>query len=326
MPMRRSALASRLAVIAGVCSAMASCSGGPPPEKEGFLTTGDGVRLYYRVVGNGAETIIAPLASIHATHLDPLARGRRLVLYDPRGRGRSGRVEPARVSLEHQLSDLEAVRAEVGADKVSLIGWSGLGMELFVYTLRHPDRVDRLVQLAPVPPRREPYAEQMMQDRDKRSDRELSAEIKRRLEAGEYKDRQAELCRDIARATNGSMFADPARAAEAPDLCQYEAEWPEYLWPYFDALLGSFGDFDWRARLAEVKTPRLVIHGAQDNIPLEGNREWVAGQVNARLLVVDNSGHWLLYEQPTLVLSAIDAFLSGVWPAGSEAIPAARQG
>jgi proline iminopeptidase len=290
--------------------------------REGFLATADGVRLYYRVVGDGAETVIAPLASLHSTRLDALAKNRRLVLYDPRGRGRSDRVEPARVSLDHQISDLEAVRAELGAGKVSLIGWSGMGMELFVYALRHPERVDRLVQLSPVPPRREPYSEQMIRDREERSDRQAAAEIRKRLDAGEYKDRQAELCRDIARATNRASFADPARASEVPDLCQYETEWPDHLWPYFDALLGSFGNFDWRTRLAEVKRPRLVIHGARDNIPVEGNREWVAAQESARLLVVENSGHWPHYEQPAAVLKAIDAFLRGEWPSGSEGVPA----
>jgi proline iminopeptidase len=311
-----------LAAAAGALTSVASCSSAPPGASEGFFTTADGARLYYRVLGDGAQTVIAPLASLHSTHLDPLAKGRRLVLYDPRGRGRSERVEPARVSLDHQISDLEAVRAQVGADRVSLIGWSGMGMELFVYALRHPDRVERLVQLAPVPPRREPYSEQMMRDRRERSDREAAAEINRRLDAGEYKDRHEELCRDIGRATNRASFADPARSSEVPDLCQYETEWPENLWPYFDALLGSFGEFDWRARLAEVKAPRLVIHGAQDNIPLEGNREWAAGRPEARLLVVEKSGHWPHYEQPAPVLRAIDAFLRGEWPSGSEAIPA----
>ncbi|MBA2457396.1 MAG: alpha/beta fold hydrolase [Gemmatimonadales bacterium] len=124
----------------------------------------------YRTVGSGAETVIVPLASMHGTSLDALARGRRLVLYDPRGRGRSDTVPPAKVSLDHNLRDLDAIRAEVGADRVALIGWSGLGMELFVYALRHPDRVTRLVQLAPVAPRWMPWSDSLMGDRARRMD------------------------------------------------------------------------------------------------------------------------------------------------------------
>ena len=44
--------------------------------------------------------------------------------------------------------------------------------------------------------------------------------------------------------------------------------------------------------MAAVTVPRLVIHGARDNTPLAGNREWVAGQANVRLLVIEGAGHW----------------------------------
>ena len=57
--------------------------------RETHVTTEDGVRIYCRTVGEGEQTLIVPLATYHADRFDPLARGRRLVLYDPRGRGRS---------------------------------------------------------------------------------------------------------------------------------------------------------------------------------------------------------------------------------------------
>lgn len=61
----------------------------------------------------------------------------------------------------------------------------------------------------------------------------------------------------------------------------------------------SIEGFDWTDSLARVaKVPRLVIHGARDNTPLAGNREWVAHQPNARLLVVEGAGHWPHYERP----------------------------
>lgn len=64
-----------------------------------------------------------------------------------------------------------------------------------------------------------------------------------------------------------------------------------------------------------------MIHGARDSIPLDGSREWVAGQPNARLLLVNGAGHWPHYEQPATTLGAIERFLAGEWPAGAEAIP-----
>jgi pimeloyl-ACP methyl ester carboxylesterase len=66
--------------------------------------------------------------------------------------------------------------------------------------------------------------------------------------------------------------------------------------------------------LGKVEIPRLVIHPLQDNIPLAGNEEWVREQPNARILTIDGSGHFPLYEQPEKTLRAIATFLDGEWP------------
>lgn len=280
------------------------------PASDRWLVTPDSVRLYYRVVGTGTETVIAPLALFHGTRLDPLARGRRLVLYDPRGRGRSDSVPPAKVSLDRNLSDLDEVRRAVGADRVALIGWSGLGMELFVYALRHPDRVTRLVQLAPVAPRWVPWSDSLMADRARRQDSAAAAALEARVERGDFRDDPAGHCRALASVNRSATFGDPSDASLAPDVCDYPNEWPERIGPYFGALLATIEGFDWTDSLDRVAhIPRLVVHGSRDNTPLAGNQEWVEGQPSARLLVVEGAGHWPHYENPDLVIPAIERFL-----------------
>ncbi len=110
----------------------------PLSVQEGYAITPDSVRLYYRVADDGEETVPAPFALFHGTALDSLARGRRIVTYDPRGRGRSDSVAPERVSLDLLLGDLETIRRTVGAERVAIIGWSGGGMEMFVYACETP--------------------------------------------------------------------------------------------------------------------------------------------------------------------------------------------
>src|ERR671926_1361680 len=63
--------------------------------REGYVRTSDGVRLFYKVVGEGQETLVAvhggpgnTLESI-LPDLAPLAKGRRVIYYDQRGNGRS---------------------------------------------------------------------------------------------------------------------------------------------------------------------------------------------------------------------------------------------
>ncbi|HJU74167.1 MAG TPA: alpha/beta hydrolase [Gemmatimonadaceae bacterium] len=288
------------------------------PVSEGYAVTPDSVRLWYRVVGSGPDVVIVPNALFHRERLDTLASAtRRIVLYDPRGRGRSDSIPPASASLEHNVADVEVIRQAVNADSVSLIGWSGMGMELFVYALRHPTRVRRLVQLAPVAPRWVPYSDSLGRSRAARTDSAAWAQLQARERAGEFANDQAGLCRARNLVTNPASFGDTSVARLAPDVCDSPNEWPNRIGAYFGALLGSMGQFDWRRDLPRVTIPRLVIHGERDNTPLAGNCEWVTGQPNARMFIVREAGHWPHYERPAATIPAIRAFLDGAWPEGT---------
>lgn len=284
------------------------------PVSEGEAVTPDGVRLYYRVAGAGDAVVIAPFALYHGRSLDRLARGRRIVTYDPRGRGRSAAVPTAKVSLDALLVDLDTVRRAVGAERAAIIGWSGAGMESFVYALRHPRRVTRLVQLAPVAPRFVPYGAQMMADRRARTDSAASAAHEDRVRSGAFAGRPAEQCRASNAVSVPPLLADPARASLIPDVCGSPNEHAEALGAYFGALFATIDGYDWRGSLRSVAIPRLVVHGARDNIPLAGSEEWVRGQPNARLVVIEGAGHFPAHERPEATLSAIAAFLAGGWP------------
>ena len=284
------------------------------PVSESYATTPDGIRIYYRVAGSGEETVIAPFALYHGTAFDALANGRRVVTYDPRGRGKSQAVPPERVSLDFLLSDLETVKRAVGAEKVALIGWSGGGMETFVYALRNPQAVTRLIQLAPVTARAEPYTEEMAADRERRTNQAAREALREKIEAGHYAGDPAARCRAEAAISVPPLLADPSLAALVPDVCDYPNEHAAALGEYFGALWPSISTFDWRASLGEVTVPRLVIYPLQDNITRVGVEEWVGDQKNARILYIDGSGHLPQHEQPQVTIEAIETFLTGSWP------------
>ena len=296
----------------------------PIPVSEQFATTSDSVRLYYRIAGESGPTVLAPFALFHGNSLDSLAPEFRVVTYDPRGRGQSDAVPPGKVSLNHLLLDFETVRQAVGAEQVSIIGWSGGGMESFVYTLRNPSRVTRLVQLAPVAPRFVPYGGLMIADRRARTDSAAAASFNARQRAGAFRTDTTALCRASDSVSAPPLFANPATRPATPDVCRYPNEYPARLGVYFGALFASIDGFDWRDSLSSVSVPRLVIHGARDNTPLAGNEEWVIGQPDARLLVIENAGHWPHYERPSETISAIRTFLRGGWPVRATALMAPK--
>ena len=68
--------------------------------RDGSLEVEPGITLHYAVQGDGPEVLLVPSAAWLARPLAPLARGRRLVCYDLRGRGRSSPVDdPARLGI-----------------------------------------------------------------------------------------------------------------------------------------------------------------------------------------------------------------------------------
>src|SRR5215217_1525272 len=141
-------------------TARAACQAQAPGE--GYITTADGVRLFYKVVGSGAETLVAvhggpgnTLESIRAD-LEPLAKNRRVIYYDQRGGGRSDVIrDKGKLSVEKHVADLEAVREHFKLGKMTLLGNSWGGMLISFYAVAHPDRVERMVLHNPGEPTRE---------------------------------------------------------------------------------------------------------------------------------------------------------------------------
>ena len=95
-----------------------------------------------RVVGAGADTVIAihggpgvDLESI-AGDFAPLAAQHTVIFYDQRGGGKSQIVaDPAQLTLDRHLADLEAVRAHFGIRKMTLVGHSWGGLLAVLYAL-----------------------------------------------------------------------------------------------------------------------------------------------------------------------------------------------
>lgn len=287
---------------------------------EGFVTVDDGTRIFYIEAGEGSPVLVAPVALyLEPLLLDDLARNRRVIMYDPRNRGRSDYAALESVSLDRQLADLEQLRAWFELESMDLLGWSGLGMEMAAYTLRHPDRVRRLIQIGAVPP----AASIMREAGDARGDqldRSAVEALDARADNGEFADAQQEYCRQRNALTDPTNFVDQSLASQVPDVCEHRNEWPDRLWPYFGALLSSFGDYDYREELAELSTPRLIIHGKEDGIPLAGANAWARDYASARLLIVSPAGHFPFLEQKDAVLPAIETFLGGSWPDDAQAV------
>jgi len=311
-------------VAAVLCTGVLSLAPAGASSSEGYVTVETGVRLHYQKLGSGKQVVVSPMGSWLAGPLAPLARANRtLILYDTRGRGRSDRVDPSKVSFANELSDLDAVRRHFELESMALMGWSHYGMMTAVYAIRHPERVSRLVQITPAGPRSEPYLAEGMQTMRSRVDGAAYEAVQQKRKAGEFEKDPASLCRALNSVIRPAFFGDPADVSKMTfDDCALENEWPEYQEKWWNALFSSMTPWDYRAEARSSKTPRLIVAGEKDFIPLAGTREWAAGNANARLLVIRGVGHHPFVERPQVFFDAVDHFLDGEWPSGAEAVPA----
>jgi pimeloyl-ACP methyl ester carboxylesterase len=290
----------------------------------GWIAGPDGVRLYYEKIGSGPRTIIVPGRLFLSRELAPLGRHHTVILYDMRNRGRSSRVEDGSlITIEKDVEDLEAVRRHFGAERFVPIGYSYLGLMVVLYAMEHPDRVERLVQLGPVPRKfgTEYPASLLHRDSVPVVDTVVVARLDSLERAGWPSRHPREFCEE-SRVLAVRLVGDPAKAKTLANPCAMPNEWPVNLQRHFEHHFAGVQRLDVpKEAVARVRVPVLTIHGTWDrNAPYAAGREWALTLPNARLITVERAAHQVVTDAPDVVLPAIDEFVSGRWPARAEKI------
>lgn len=304
-------------ILQAAAAAILAASSVPQAE---YVTTDDGVRLYYHVVGSGSPIVIVPGGLFLERDFARLGQGRTLVFYDMRDRGRSDRVKDStRVSIQFDVRDLEAVRQKLKAERVALIGWSYLGMMVMRYAAEHPERVERIIQIGPIPSGHGMPIPDSLKAHDSVPvpDSASLARLARLRAAGLAVRNPRDYCEQDYLVNRVRLVGDPRVAERVPDLCGMPNEWPAALDRHFPLLFRSIARDpgpSWGS-FAQLSVPVLTIHGTRDrNAPYGGGREWAARLPNGRLLTIRGAGHMVWLDAPRIVLPAVDKFLRGAWP------------
>jgi pimeloyl-ACP methyl ester carboxylesterase len=310
-------LARLLALLLPACSRDAA-----PSFTDGFVQVSGGDGLYYRLFGVGPDTVVAlhggpALSSGYLEDgLAPLARHHAILFYDQRGRGRSSAVPVGdALSYARDLADLEEVRAHFRLDSMVLIGhhW-GAGLA-FGYSLRHPERVRRLILLSPMPYAAGFIYQLALTTLD-------TAARARWLRATEQHADSLDPM-NFCRAFWGFEFS-PTEVTEpavvrrlAPAMC---GEPPDRLrWrPVIQRqLMYSLGKWDWRDSLPLVTRTALVLVG-RDVPGLSANAiQWARGIPAGRLLQVGQTALFPWLDGRAEFMAALDRFIQGNWPDGA---------
>jgi proline iminopeptidase len=270
-----------------------------------------GVSLFVDVAGHGY-----PLALMHggpgADHwtLHPFRRLSdrfTLVFYDHRCNGRSDGAPLESMTFENLTADADALRERLGFERWAVLGHSFGGHVALEYALRYPDRLSHLVLLDTGGDSH--WAREMAPQRlARRGHSPAKVELVRRWFNGDLEPR--EMTPMLVRI--GDVYSSrPSLWLTLRDLAG--GDWRVKMRPEAFIFAGRHLMKGWTVmdRLGDIKTPTLVMAGADDFIfPPEHQRELAAAIPNARLQIIDGAGHNPQSEQTAQVMEAVADFIS----------------
>jgi len=271
-------------------------------DREGYVEN-EGLKLRYLERGKGKPVLLlhgfGDSAEVWEFVIPHLKGAFRIIALDQRGHGESSRASPEAYTTLHFVSDIEALRRELGLEGFSLVGHSMGGRNALVYSAMYGDGVRRLVvidygpELAPEGRRRILRALRIRPDRFRLEEMaEALMEENPRLDlhkALQYLTR-------VTRPTEDGLFTWRCDLR----LLQRMREGKRVI-----------RDIDLWEFLPKVKTPTLLLRGElSDLLSPEGARRTVEALPLARLREIPRAGHAVILDNPEDTARAIGEFLS----------------
>lgn len=284
------------------------------PRESGFTTTTE-LPLYWAAFGpaNGPKLLL--LHGGPGAHLDyllpqmlELADAYQLMLYDQRGGGRSKTDDRSPITWRTQVGDLDHIAGELRLEPLTVVGYSWGGLLAMLYAIeagagRVEHRPERLVLIDPAPVNRA-FRRTFEDEFARRQADPAVMQLREDLIRSGLRERDPEAYRQRAfELSVAGYFADPT-AARALTPFRVTGRVQQSIWE-------SLGDYDLLApgQLDSIHVPTLIVHGREDPIPLASS-EAAARAMQARLVVIDQSGHVPYVENPAPLFRAIRTFLN----------------
>jgi pimeloyl-ACP methyl ester carboxylesterase len=229
------------------------------------------------------------------------AAGLFVVTFDNRDAGLSQKMAGAPVyGISDMADDTAGLMDALGLERAHVLGMSLGGMIAQCMALRHPDRMQSVTVV--MSSSRAPWLPQP------------SAQVRAALAAtAASAAREDVVAHELATGRLWQSPAWPFDTATRADLIG--RAWARSYCPDGAArqLTALDGAEEALARIEEIATPMLVVHGLQDRLlPVEHGRDIARRVPGARLVEIDGMGHDLEGDLPQILLSHILPFLESV--------------
>lgn len=230
-----------------------------------------------------------------------LAKQRKVVFYDQRGNGRSSELQPGQSCLlADQIADLDALRAQLGLEKMELLGHSWGGYLVMAYAARHPARIAHLTIVDSAAPKIQDTVflfKNMYPETVEREDRLAFA-----VELGD----QAAIAADLREYMSMVFYSPEARDAMLARMGElsYHQGVNKSVW-------GDLQRFDLNPELPKFRFPTLVVTGRYD-FNVAPSVSWAIHKAipGSEFVVFEKSGHLPYCEESEGFAARVGAFLS----------------
>ena len=277
------------------------------PDSEGYVER-DGVPVFYEVYGQGEPTLLLlPTWSIiHSrqwkAQIPYLARHFRVVVFDPRGNGRSGRpTEPEAYAESEFAADAVAVLDATGTERAVVVGYSLGTQRGLLLATDHPERVSGLVFVGPAyPGGGEPLTARLVPWEDELDTDEGWAKYNKHFWLRDY--------RAFVEFFFSQIFSEPHSTKQTEDCIGWALETDGEM--LVTAEYGATLAPDRAEELARaVRCPVLVVHGTDDRIASVSRGKALAEHTRAGLVLVEGGGHAPHARDPVLFNRLVREFV-----------------
>ena len=292
--------------------------------EQGYVTSGDGLKLAYRRVSTAAVADAVPIvccngigvSTVFYEFIERDFHARRPVIrWDYRGHGESDPPQDlAGLTMQQNATDLRALLDQLGVERAILVGHSMGCQVIFELERQYPERVAVLVPMLGTHGR--PVHTFF--------DRPMSSLVVFRL-AHAASLRHFALINRAKRALFGNALSRrlvmrltrlsgiiDARLMPEDMLARYLHHMGQLDVRVFFRMAEKMAFHSVRDHLAEVAAPTLVVAATHDYFtPLWLSEETADAIPTAELLVIPHGSHAALVEQPELLALRLQTFLAG---------------
>ena len=258
----------------------------------------NGIKIAYALRGSGPPLFLIMgyrLSSLAwpSDFIEALAERFTVVLFDNRGTGASDKPTIG-YEISNMARDVCGLMDHLEIRRANILGYSMGGAVAQEFVRQFPDRVSGLVLCATMSggPRAvyaAPSVVRVMRELDGLKPEEIARRIWKITYAPGYLEKH----RDLAEVQMQREIAAPT-PLHAADL-QFQA----------------FAEFDCSKTLASIKAPTLVLTGDLDQLVSPRNSRFISSLIpQARLIVIPNCGHRLIWEATDECVGFITEFLT----------------